>query len=100
MTLQLSRGHPCRSGCEIAAAVEIGNQSGLPRLPAEHFACSPTRGGIVEGREMCEPAKVYRRLIRSLSDNWHVEVRANRACNIPERDALLGDPVIPRSCDA
>ena len=47
---------------------------------------------------MRKPAKVVGCLIVGLADDRQVQAAADHATNISERNALVGDPVIPGSC--
>jgi hypothetical protein len=92
------RKYTVRSGFEIALMVEIGNQSGLRRLPSQLFPGSLARGRAVKCCEMREPLKMAGRFLGSLAHDRHVQAATDYASNVSEWHAFVGDCVIPGPC--
>src|SRR5258705_2535566 len=66
-----------------------------PILTVPESACSRP---ACRARRNAQPAKVVGCLIVGLADDGRVQASADHASNISERNALVGDPVIPGSC--
>ena len=60
---------------EVAFPIEIRNESGLVRPPAQAFMGSFTRRRIVERGEMEEPTKMICGLYRGLDDDRQAQSR-------------------------
>ena len=85
-------------GLEIASPLEVGNQPGLLRLPAQHFPSSLARGGHVQRRKGLEPAKVVSRVLRGFADDRQVQSAADDLGYVSEQQPFFGDSVISGTC--
>src|SRR3954453_17646195 len=76
----------CDWFARVVALLEVLEQAGMRRLPAQELAGQRARGSYVDAEEGAEPAEVLRR------DGLHrqVELPADRLGDRPERHALLG----------
>src|ERR1700730_11229855 len=94
-----SRNHAGCSWLEVLRRVEIADRAGLPRLPDQQLSRSLTRRRAIHRREMREPAKVLRCLLRRFADDRNVHTTADRLSDLSNRPALLGHSVISGSRD-
>ena len=89
------RGPTACSGFEIARSVDVGNESRPIRLPAQAFPSPLARSRNVGRHKMREPAKMPVRFFTSLIDYRNVQTATDHGSNIPQRDSLVSDGVIP-----
>ena len=86
-----SSGRPCL--LEIVPLVEIGDEPGLGRLPAEQLAGQRARGWGVNREEAAKPAKVLACVLWSDGDDWELEMPSDHLGDVADRYALLGHRV-------
>src|SRR5260370_22034894 len=84
----------CCSTIEIARPAEIGNEPRLCWAPSQALLSLRAGGRAVDTNEVREPAKMVGRLLGGSGDDRHVQASADHAGDVPERHALVGDPVI------
>jgi hypothetical protein len=92
-----SRDRAARSWLEILRRIEIGDKARLRQLPSQELSRSLARRRAIHQREMREPAKVLRCLLRRFADYWDVHTTADRLSDLSKSHALLGHSVISGS---
>src|SRR5271165_5649216 len=82
-----------RSAGEIAGLIDVGDEPGLLRRPAEKGARARARRRRIPAGEAPEPAEVARSLIGRYTHDRDVQQSADRRRDVAERNAFVGDGV-------
>jgi hypothetical protein len=87
-------------GLEVVAFVEVGEEPGVDRLPAEPRAGQRAAGRGVHGREQREQAEMALCFLGLQGGDRQAQVPADDLGDVAERDALVADRVQPgaRGC--
>src|SRR4029077_5725675 len=80
---------------EVVPLVQIGNETRLNRMPAEHLLGDGARRGETGREERTEKAEMLRCLILRHRDHRHVEMAANNFGDLPDRDTIITDAMQP-----
>src|SRR5690242_9046978 len=86
-------GSPRPSLSEVRGAIEVGEQTGVRRPPAELLAGPDARGGHVELREVSEPREMFGGGAGREARRRHLQPAADDLGDRAERHAFLVDSV-------
>ena len=81
----------------LAQLLQIGNQPRTRGVPTKLLLRALTRRRYVEPGKHCQPAKMFRRFFRRLTDYRNIQSLTNHFGNLSKRYTFFGNRVITRA---